>query len=666
MIETAADAVVSPKAWQQLPAAYEWDDLVLPARQEDELRTIAAEFSAHGREASGAQAGRPSAGKRGGIRVLLSGPAGTGKTMAALALGHELRLRVIEADLTSVLTRERWRMARLFAIAGRYRAVLAFDHFDTLLAGAADRDRAGEAQIVNDLPDLLERSARHPGILICATRLAVADETVLGHFDHVIEIPFPNRAAREEIWRRQLANTHLGETDIPAVASALTMSGRRIAARGAAAKQSAGRAGVPLQVEHVVRALAQECAGEELTRSGEVALAVLRARATGRAGASAARSRAGGSPDRDRPTFDPPARSISPPARPTSPAARPAGAAVTPADQATVAGNGAAAAPGRTPGHSRFSPGDTLAGFTRALGWLIAGLAGVVAAAALGLALAGSGRGGAALPALDQRTAVGPVIVSYPSTWQKSPPPALSGIESGKAVAFSPVESTEQMLMVGRRAGGGPALLPAGFAAASFKGAAGQAVRLGSMWFYRFPRLPLSGDPRPASVYALPTTAGLVLSVCRPPSDGFVAVCERILGALKMRPGVHAVVSPRDYVRSLNGAIARLNAARASTAPQLAAARTATGQSRAESQLATAHAQAATVIAKLDAGPAQAANAALASALRMTAAAYAGMARAAAQQDATAYQAANSSLAASSAAVGSAFADLEQFGFEVS
>ena len=183
------------------------------------------------------------------------------------------------------------------------------------------------------------------------------------------------------------------------------------------------------------------------------------------------------------------------------------------------------------------------------------------------------------------------------------------------------------------------------------------------MWFYRLPILSLREDPRPASVYVLPTSAGRVVSVCRPANTAFTAVCERILGAVTLRPGVRTVVSSPDYAHSLSEVIAKLNAARVSASSQLRVARTATAQSRVESRLANAHAHAASVIAKLEAGPARAANAALASSLKMTAGAYAAMARAASVHDAPAYRAASSTLAAAVAATRMAFADLQQFGY---
>lgn len=669
MIETARAAAVSPKAWQQLPAAYGWDDLVLPARQEAQLQAIAAEFSARFGDASGAQPNRPPGGKR-AILALFSGPAGTGKTMAAQALGHELGLRVIEADLMSVLARERWRMARLFSIAARSGAVLVFDHVDTLSARAPDAGGSDPAGTATALSDLLERSAGHPEIVIFATRLQpAADEAELGRVDEVIEFPLPERAAREEIWRRQLASVGLGEADISAVASALTISGGEIAACCAAAKQSAMRAGAPVQIDHVVDALERQCAAGSLSHSGHEALERLRAQIASKAE----------SPGRGRPAVDvPPKPSPAATSRQefVSPGQSPAGAsarsrpdgfgvAAAAAGSVSDSSTGPAAAPGPTRGRGQLAVGEALANVTHARRWIIAGVTGIVIAAALGLVLAGAKNKSTALPALDRQVTAGPVVVAYPSSWQTRAAASPVGLALSHALAFSPGGSRQDLLMLGTSAAAGATLLPPRFVAAGSSPATEQTVRLGSMWFYRFPNLLVRGNSSPASVYVLPTSAGLVTSVCRPLSNESTAACERILGALTLRPGVQALVSTPDYARSLSDIITKLNIARASASSQLGAAKTATAQSHVESRLASADAQAASAIANLKAGPAQAANAALALSLKKTAGAYAAMARAASQHDAVAYRAANSSLAAAAAATGSALADLQQFGYHV-
>ncbi|MBV9003394.1 MAG: hypothetical protein JO181_01965, partial [Solirubrobacterales bacterium] len=578
---------------------------------------------------------------------------------------------------------------RLFAIAARSGSVLAFDHFESVIGGANEGDGSGPAEGESRLSDLLERSAGHPGIVIFATRLqGVKDEAVLSHIDHVVEFPFPDRAPREEIWRRELARAGLGELDVSALASDLTLSGGEIAACCAVAKQSGAGPGAPPQIEHIARALEREWATEPLTESRHETLEFLRAQI---------KSETREWSNRDRPDFEAQAKPTSPPTTTSKPSSRTTGRATAhasaqaartaealtaeaPAGQTILANGFARGTSGATEaGISAIGPGftgrmrfpdriaarDAISRVRHAPRSVIVGLCGIVVAAALGLLLAAS-KDESTIPALDRQAAAGPVLVRYPSSWQKRPVPSFPGVALSHAVAFSPTGSRQYLLVLGTTADAGRTILPNRFVAADANPVLGQMVRLGSTWFYRFPDISVGGDPQPQeAVYALPTTAGLVMSVCLDPSGGFTGACEQILGALRLRGGVQPLVTSPEYPRRLSDIITRLNAVRVRAHSELAAARTATGQSRVERRLAQANAQAASLIASLNAGPAQAANAALASALKTTADAYAALARAASEHDEVAYRVASSSLAAAAAATSSAFADLKQLGYHL-
>ena len=120
---------------QQIEPAAGWDDLVLPTRQKDILRQIAV----HVRQRTKVYQnwGFAAKGSRGlGISALFAGPSGTGKTMAAEVLAHDLRLDLYRIDLSQVVSKyigeTEKNLRRVFDAAEEGEAVLLFDEADAL------------------------------------------------------------------------------------------------------------------------------------------------------------------------------------------------------------------------------------------------------------------------------------------------------------------------------------------------------------------------------------------------------------------------------------------------------------------------------------------------------------------------------------------------------
>ena len=109
----------------------------------------------------------------------------------------------------------------------------------------------------------------------------------------------------------------------------------------------------------------------------------------------------------------------------------------------------------------------------------------------------------------------------------------------------------------------------------------------------------------------------------------------------------------------------KLNAVRSSAGSQLRSARTAAAQARAADALAAAHAAAASELSGLNAGAAAPANAAVATALRMTSDDYRALAVAAARGNAADYTAASGSLTRAAQALNSALIQLSDLGYQV-
>jgi len=116
-----------------------------------------------------------------GGTALFTGSSGTGKTLAAVAVGAELGEPVLRCDVPSVISRyvgeTEKNLAVVFSQAEAYGApVLFFDGFDEVVG--VDSDQLGV---------LLQRVDTYAGVVLVSTRTTrVIDEAHLRRFDHVV------------------------------------------------------------------------------------------------------------------------------------------------------------------------------------------------------------------------------------------------------------------------------------------------------------------------------------------------------------------------------------------------------------------------------------------------------------------------------------------------
>ncbi len=710
-----------------------WEALVLPTTVVDQLKAVPGLLSSRfwtkspGDSESGAEARR-------GMLVLFAGADGTGKTLAAQALGHELRLPVLEADIAAFYSRGRSEatqlIARLFATAERLGAVLVLDHSDGVLLSARPAARPGVAGLTaNDVRDLLRRCEAYPGLVVFPSTVKHdIDDATLHRFDRVIDFPFPEAAARAEIWRRSLGpRAALADSDIELLAATFQLPGKAIAACCAAARAQAGGRAVGL--EHVATALEGEYSQRLASATTRLALAGLRKRVADHAPTA---------PEGPPPTrVDPPRGGETPrrleavPPRPAAPAAgeqtrtperlSPPGPAPVPFGRAPesvaatpslpVAGPSppvakatepvARAAQPReyrviktelpppstaavvaepppvepppepeappAPVHRRRTRGRRRSHATRRLLAAIAML-GAIVAAVLGFVVSHPGST-PALPALvlDRSGTAGPAHFVYPSDWRESAAPTVAGLPLTDGVALASNAAPRGRVIIGLVKSSSSSPLPESFVAATLPGASTpQLVVLGGNHFFRVLDPGLAAGRQSQSVYALPTTGGAIVALCHTASQAFAASCERILATLRApAPGATTPAPDAIYASKLSTILASLNSARTSDARELAGARDPATQARAASALASAHTSAATAVSALSAGTASRANVALATALRRTADAYHALSQAAASNNAGAYRAAQSAVARGNAGITSALAALDTLGYRV-
>lgn len=187
---------------QEVPRDHLRHAMVLPPAVEQRLHRIEKEFAARTRLAlHGLQPRR---------RVLLHGPPGCGKSLAAerLAWNTGLPLLKVRFDtlLSSYFGETHSNLRKVFDAAQTTPCALFLDECDTLARSRTERNDVGEAtRITNALLEMLE-GYHGDGLVIAATNLdSSLDPALIRRFDEVLRIPLPSAKEIEGILRSSLS-----------------------------------------------------------------------------------------------------------------------------------------------------------------------------------------------------------------------------------------------------------------------------------------------------------------------------------------------------------------------------------------------------------------------------------------------------------------------------
>ncbi|MDO4785446.1 MAG: CDC48 family AAA ATPase [Fretibacterium sp.] len=163
--------------------------------------------------------------------IMLHGPSGTGKTLLAKALAKESGVNFISVKGPSLMSRyvgESERAIREVFRTARQAApsILYFDEIESLVP-IRGREAGGSAfteRVIGQFMSEMSGIEDLQGVVVLATtnRLDLVDPALLvsGRFDLVLELPLPDAAAREEIFRIELRQKPLApDIDIKALAA---------------------------------------------------------------------------------------------------------------------------------------------------------------------------------------------------------------------------------------------------------------------------------------------------------------------------------------------------------------------------------------------------------------------------------------------------------------
>ena len=184
---------------------YSWKDIVLPEDKIAQLKEICNQVNNRYRvfgEWGFDQ--KLSYGK--GLSVLFSGPPGTGKTMAAEVIAHELQLDLYKIDLSGVVSKyigeTEKNLSKIFHEAETSNAILFFDEADALFGKRTAVSDAHDRYANIETSYLLQKMEEYEGMVILATNLREnMDEAFTRRIRFIVEFPFPDAASRLEIWK---------------------------------------------------------------------------------------------------------------------------------------------------------------------------------------------------------------------------------------------------------------------------------------------------------------------------------------------------------------------------------------------------------------------------------------------------------------------------------
>jgi hypothetical protein len=212
------------------------DDLVLPEYVRNQVIEIPRFYRAlnHVNETWGF--GRMMSG--GGLKALFTGDSGTGKTLAAEVIAHELDLPLLKVDLAQLVSK--WvgetekNLEAAFREAESCHAILFFDEADTLFGKRGEIQHGSDRYANLETGFLLQRLERFAGLAVLASNLRdEIDPAFIRRFHVLLHFPRPQVAERIRLWTKAFppnAPLHPG-IDLAALAD-IDLTGAGIVAAG--------------------------------------------------------------------------------------------------------------------------------------------------------------------------------------------------------------------------------------------------------------------------------------------------------------------------------------------------------------------------------------------------------------------------------------------------
>jgi len=196
------------------------------------------------------------------VSVLLAGPPGTGKTMAATALANELGLELYKVDLSQVVDKyigeTQKRLEDIFVKAENTNMVLFFDEADAIMGKRSETKDSHDKYANSEVAYILQRIEEFDGIVIMATNYVQnIDPAFARRIRYILNIQMPTAEVRYEIWKNLLEGdiSTAKDIDLDFLAEQFELSGGNIKNIVLNAAYRAATEKVPVSMSHLINSI---------------------------------------------------------------------------------------------------------------------------------------------------------------------------------------------------------------------------------------------------------------------------------------------------------------------------------------------------------------------------------------------------------------------------